>query len=264
MPQNARIVDQTITLSGPLERTRIVYYALTHEYPITKVIVERRNPRRMLLAGRLKRLGARKAIGQVLSWLVVPLVIEAALRARISSPQKAQRVGDPPIDEAKGTRVESVNAKGVIDLLREFLLSVVVNRASIIATKVLGSIPTPSINVHDGVTALYRGDRGAYLPLIEGNRSACGIPVHLAEVDVHTGGILLAQATTDSSPYGRLAPHPCLLLSAELPLLEGTLRDAIGGCLWVLPLAERRSHLRNHPTLGECLRAPRASQRKVS
>jgi hypothetical protein len=65
MPQNATIADQTIFLGGPLEGTQIVYCALTPEVRVTKVIVEERNPHRMLLACRLKRLGARKAIGQV-------------------------------------------------------------------------------------------------------------------------------------------------------------------------------------------------------
>jgi hypothetical protein len=65
MPQNARIADQTIVLGGSLEGTQIDYCALTPEVRVTKVIVQERNPHRMLLACRFRRLGARKAIGQV-------------------------------------------------------------------------------------------------------------------------------------------------------------------------------------------------------
>jgi methionyl-tRNA formyltransferase len=175
MPQDARIADRIIILGSPLESTRIVNFALIHEFATIKVIVEEQDPRRTLLACHLKRLGARNVIGQVLSWLVVPLVIEATSRARISALKKGHGLDDWLTDEAKVTRVESVNAMGVIDLLYELSFSIVVNWASIIATKVLEGIPARFINMHDGITPLYHGGHGTYWALIEGNRSACGV-----------------------------------------------------------------------------------------
>ena len=88
VPQNGSAA-QIVILGDPRETPRIVYRALAREFVVARVVIEERVPRRTLLARRLKRLGVRKVVGQVLFWLVVPRVFAASSRARISSLKKA-------------------------------------------------------------------------------------------------------------------------------------------------------------------------------
>ena len=79
----ARTAAQIVILGGPRETTRIVSHALTREFAIARVVIEEQAPRRAVLARRLKRLGARKVVGQVLFRLAAR-VLAASSRARIS------------------------------------------------------------------------------------------------------------------------------------------------------------------------------------
>ena len=67
---------------------------------------------------------------------------------------------------------------------------VVLNCASIIPDDLLGSVKTPFINIHGGITPQYRGIYGAYWALREKNDHLVGVTIHKVDPGIDTGDIL--------------------------------------------------------------------------
>lgn len=67
---------------------------------------------------------------------------------------------------------------------------VVLNCASIIPSDLLRSVNAPFLNIHGGITPLYRGIYGAYWALRDGNEHLVGSTIHKVDEGIDTGEIL--------------------------------------------------------------------------
>ena len=107
---------------------------------------------------------------------------------------------------------------------------VVVSGTRIIAARVLNCVPAVFINMHAGITPLYRGVHGGYWALVERNVDACGVTVHEVDTGVDTGRIL---GQTRITPNGEdnFVTYGFLQQAAGLPLLKRAIRDACDGQL---------------------------------
>jgi len=149
------------------------------------------------------------------------------------------------------TKVTSVNSDETIHLLQELQPSVVVvSGTRIIAAKVLHCTPTVFINMHAGITPMYRGVHGGYWALVKHDVEACGVTVHEVDTGVDTGRIL---GQTRITPNGsdNFATYGFLQLVAGLPLLKKAIADACAGRLQPLAAPAGASQLWTHPTLTQ-------------
>jgi methionyl-tRNA formyltransferase len=129
----------------------------------------------------------------------------------------------------------------------------IINGTRIIAEDILNCIPSKFINMHAGITPLYRGAHGAYWALVEGNKKACGVTVHLVDAGIDTGSIL-EQGLIEPKKEDNLVTYPLPQLAAGLPLLKKTIKNILNGQVETQSPPKGQSRLCSHPTLLEYLK----------
>jgi folate-dependent phosphoribosylglycinamide formyltransferase PurN len=238
-----------VLLGGDGPSTRIVYHALRREFSPLHVILEAGVPRGQLLRRRVKKLGPLTVAGQLLFMgAILPRLRRKGAR-RIEEILRRHGMDDAPID-APVHRVPSVNSEEARALLREIGPTVVVvNGTRIIGRKTLEAVPARFINMHAGITPLYRGVHGGYWALAEGRPELVGTTVHFVDEGIDTGTII-RQATFTVGPEDSFVTYPYLHTAAGLPILADAVRAALQGTLRAREgAAELPSRLRSHPTL---------------
>lgn len=246
--------NKIVILGGRRESTNIVYNALKDEFPIERVVIEDPVPRFRLLRRRIKRLGFFRVVGQVLFQSIVVSYLRRKSRKRLGEIREVFGLDNSPIDKSKIVDVESVNSDRTRALLEETNPTVVViNGTRIIAERILSCIRAKFINIHAGITPLYRGVHGAYWALVENNRNACGVTVHFVDPGIDTGNII-EQALVEPTKDDNFVTYPLLQLGTGIPLLKKAIRDVFGGRIEMKPPPEGKSRLWSHPTLFEYVR----------
>ena len=156
--------DKTIViLGGKGKSTRIIYNSLKNDFRIEKVIIEESVPKVQFLKRRIRKLGLFKVFGQVLFRIMVVPYLKMVSRRRILELKKCYRLNDETIDISKIVNVISANSDETMAILTEINPDVVViNGTRIISDRIINCIPAKFINMHAGITPLYRGVHGAY------------------------------------------------------------------------------------------------------
>ncbi|OFW61885.1 MAG: hypothetical protein A2133_03010 [Actinobacteria bacterium RBG_16_64_13] len=201
------------------------------------------------LRRRIKRLGLVTVVGQLLFRLGIVPVLMISSRRRINFLKQSLSLDATPIDEKRITPVRSVNSAQVIDHLGELRPRVVViNGTRILSAEVLRSAPSVFLNMHLGVTPMYRGVYGAYWALAERKPESCGVTVHLVDDGIDTGRIL-GQALISPTKEDNVVTYPLLQLATGLPILVKGVKDASTDNMELRPYPSGESQLRSHPTL---------------
>lgn len=213
------------------------------------VILEDPLPRRRIAVRRARRLGVAAAIGQTLFALLVVPQLRRRGRPRADRIMAEFRLDASPIP-GEVHRVHTLNCREARDLLRWIDPSVVViSGTRIIGKKTLRSVDAVFLNMHAGITPLYRGVHGGYWALAEGRDDLVGTTVHVVDEGIDTGRVV-GQATFGVSPEDNFATYPLLHLAAGLPILMEAVSKGIAGEL--IPLSDPPplpSRLRYHPTV---------------
>ncbi len=243
-----------VLLGGQGASTRIVYQAVRDQLPIAGVILEASGSRRALLARRARRFGWRKALGQALfSALAAPLLALGA-RRREQEILRESGLWDRPIDPDIVLQVPSINDDATARHLRALRPKlVIIHGVGILSRELLSEIDAPVLNVHAGVTPLFRGVHGGYWALVEGMPEACGVTVHRVDPGIDTGAIA-AQARIHPTSRDNFTTYPLLQLAVGLPLLLEVARAALADSLPNVARPPGESRLWSHPTLWEYLR----------
>ena len=244
---NARVA----LLGGQGQTSRMVFHALQSEFCVCTTVIEDPVPRAEFLQRRIKRLGWKRVAGQVLFiHLFVPILSREA-KSQAAYVKKIYALNDSPIPQEKTTRVSSVNSDQCIEALRNAAPDVVVVAGTrVIAERVLASVNTKFINVHAGITPLYRGVHGGYWSLVNNDRNNCGVTVHLVDKGIDTGGII-HQAPIQPSSADNFTTYPLLQLGEGIRLLKLAIREIQAGTFAIKPAPLRPSRLWSHPTLSE-------------
>lgn len=238
---------------GPF--TRIIYHALVANFGDVRIVLEEPVSRMLLLRRRVLKLGLLHTAGQVLFMAgILPLIRRRAAR-RIKQILRDHSLDDSPVT-GEVLRVASVNSSEARLLLQELApAAVVVNGTRIIGRETLRSVTSPFINIHAGITPLYRGVHGGYWALFEGRPDMVGTTIHLVDEGIDTGTVL-DQVTFAPAPEDSFATYPYLHTAAALPPLLQAVRSAVDGALKPrLHRAGLDSRLRYHPTAVEYLHA---------
>ena len=244
--------SKKIVLLGREDRpTAILYNSLRSEFPLAGVIVEEGESRLKFLKRRVKRLGLSKALGQVAFRLVVVPWLKATSRRRVEEIIQQFGLDASPMSALELVKVRSVNSDETIQFLQELRPGVVVvSGTRIIAARVLSCVPAVFINIHAGITPLYRGVHGGYWALVEHNVDACGVTVHEVDTGVDTGRIL-GQTRITPNAADNFVTYGFLQQAAGLPLLKRAIRDACDSQLQSVAAPDGKSRLWTHPTLGQ-------------
>lgn len=198
---------------------------------------------------RLRRLGLATVAGQLaFLGLAVPTLRWSA-RGRIREIYRQHGLQNSP-PGAVAARVSSVNSAEARTLIQQYQPNVVVvNGTRVISHATLAAITCPIINMHSGITPLYRGVHGGYWALAERRPELAGTTVHLVDRGIDTGTIL-GQARLQITRRDSFVTYPHLHTAAGLPVLLNAVQRALEGCLSPSAgIPELESRLRYHPTL---------------
>jgi len=251
MKRNERIV--LLGVKGD-SSVRIVCQALQQEFAIDRVILENRDARRKLVQRRARKLGYWTVVGQILFQKLLHPAIRLSARGRMREIQEENHLLDGPIPPETVLEVDSVNSKQARrELQRSGPAVVVVVGTRIISEQTLNSVGSVFINMHAGITPMFRGVHGGYWALAAGEPENCGVTIHLVDKGIDTGGILY-QSHIEPTEKDNLATYPLLQMAAGLPVLRRAIDDALQGRITVHPPRDVRSHLWYHPTLWSYLR----------
>ncbi|PWH82410.1 formyl transferase [Algibacter marinivivus] len=206
---------------------KMVFNSLKKEFTISHVIIDNGQSYSKLIKKRIKKLGLFHVIGQLLFRIVLIPYINFSAKNRIKNILNKNNIEDVEINDERITRITSVNSKEGHDLLKELNPDIVVIVSHrIISKKTLDLTRAKFINIHAGITPLYRGLHGGYWSLINNDKTNCGVTVHLVDEGIDTGGILYQDTITDIiTPKDNFISYTYLQLAKALPLLKKAIRD---------------------------------------
>ena len=235
-----------VLLAGDGDSTWIVHNALRERFPISAMIVEEAPPALGILRRRARKLGWPTVGGQA------TFILFARLTERFSKARRDEILREHGLSRIRSatavTRVDSANSVTVVEMLRSLDPDVVVvNGTRILSKQILACIDAPFVNMHAGITPMYRGVHGCYWALANRDPSHAGVTVHLVDSGVDTGGVI-AQAVVHPASADSYHTYPFLQLAAGIPLLEQAIRDALDGRLRTIDV-EGESRLHYHPTI---------------
>jgi len=243
-----------VLLIDDSDLSRIIYHALAGEFSIEAVVREAKISRTVFLKRRLKKLGWRTVLGQIVfAKCIIPFL------RRESSQRRAEILRQYGMDEApvpaeRVIDVRSVNNAEIVTLLQKLSPQViVVNGTRILEEKVLNAVPGTFLNTHIGITPLYRGVHGGYWALASGDPERFGVTIHKIDKGIDTGDIV-AQAMTTPNGVDNFSTYPLLQIAAAIPLLKQSIRDALNGKLETMPAPVGKSRLWSHPTVFQYLK----------
>ena len=235
-------------LAGKDPVSNIVYHALAQSFAIDTVVLEMKPAVSTFLRRRVKKLGLGKVLGQLLFVAGVLPVVNHRSKHRRQEIISWHRLDTSEIPRSCLVEVPSVNSDVTINLLRRLAPRVViVNGTRIIQEKVLLCIDTIFLNIHAGITPMYRGVHGGYWALASGDPANCGVTIHKIDRGIDTGAIV-AQVSITPTARDTFATYPLLQIASAIPLLTEAVRDALAGTLSVIPPRSEKSQLWTHPT----------------
>jgi folate-dependent phosphoribosylglycinamide formyltransferase PurN len=233
-------------------------YALCHCVavlaPDCRFLFEQPEAMPVFLKRRVKKLGMLQVAGQMFFQALAVPVLQKTSADRIAAIQRLYDLNTTPVDPSRVTEVPSINSPQAIQAVESIQPTVIVLAGTrILGKALLQAIHCPVINIHAGITPLYRGVHGGYWALVEKRPDLCGVTVHRVDAGIDTGEVL-AQACFHPSAEDNFVTYPWIQLGEGLKLLTELLpRIVAGEKLGCKPMVSE-SQLRTHPTLWGYLR----------
>lgn len=222
--------------------------------PPRAVLVEPSQSRRTLLRGRVRRLGGRAVLGQILFMALVLPLLRRKASTRLDAIRKAHGLRTTPLPEDRLTPITSVNTAETSELLHQLAPdAVVLSGTRIIKPSTLQAAGAPVLNIHAGITPEFRGVHGGYWALWAQRPEDFGATLHLVDPGVDTGAVL-QHVRTAPSPQDSFVTYPLLQLAAALPALVRDLERLREGQSLPDPVPTTgQGRQWYHPTLGQYL-----------
>jgi len=244
--------NNILLLGGENPTTWIVYNELVARFGLFPALVEKPISRWSLIRNRMRKLGFVPVLSQVaFAFGIRPFVRrKAAPRIkylkRLHGLEAARPVSDLIFN------VDSVNGVAAHELIERLGPKIViVNGTRILNGKTLAKLNATVINTHQGITPAYRGAHGAYWALAQGDKSHCGVTVHLVDEGIDTGAII-AQAVIAPDAADNFASYPYLQTAKALELVADAIAAAEHSTLKTVPISGA-SQVWYHPGLFQYL-----------
>ena len=231
--------------------TYAVFNFLKSRFPNCKLFLEEQEGRFSFLRRRARKLGLFHVAGQVMFQLLVTPVLTMRAAKRIAQIQMDYGLSTHACSGA--SKVTSANSMECIQTLLNLGPDLIVLAGTrILSRRFLESMLCPVVNVHAGITPLYRGVHGAYWALAEGRPELCGVTVHLVDPGIDTGAVL-EQAVINPTTADNFCTYPWIQLGVGLRKLADLIPALLSrGHVCRAPLAGK-ARLRTHPTIWEYL-----------
>lgn len=243
-----------VILALECDATNVLINALQRDNIPVNVIYEQPVSKKQLIINRIKRIGLWKVCGQVLFIITIPKILKIFSRKRIKKITEQYQLDVSPIANKLITKVSSANSDECISLLNSLKPEVVIlSGTRIISQKVLNKVDSIFINIHAGITPLYRGVHGAYWALAEKNQNLCGVTLHYVDKGIDTGGII-AQGLIKPTPADNFSTYPYLQMATGIHLLKNNLQAILQKTVRQTMLLTNKSQLRYHPTLVQYIK----------
>lgn len=248
MKENLKIV----ILATRGDKANILYHRLAEKYQVEKVFIEDSVPRKQLIKRRMKKLGWKKVTGQILFKLFVSKPLDKKSKPRLQQIKAEYHMDASEIPMNRMERVSSVNDVYCIEKLKEIQPDIiVVNGTRIISKEVLQAVKVPFLNMHAGITPLYRGVHGGYWALANQDKEHCGVTVHYIDEGIDTGSVIY-QSLIEIGPDDNFSTYPYLQFALGLQDMVQAIEDYRNGGIHTTSV-NLPSKFRTHPTLGEYL-----------
>ncbi len=239
-----------VILTTEGDKANILYHRLDKTYDIANVFMEKPVPRSRLIKKRIKKMGIRKVVGQILFKIMIAKKLEHRSFQRIQQIISENQLDSSPIPEEKIINVTSVNDANCIKRLQELKPDmVIVHGTRIISKEVLQSVEVPFINMHAGITPFYRGVHGGYWALANQDPDHCGVTIHLIDEGIDTGGVIY-QSVISVTPEDNFITYPYLQFAMGLCDMIKVIEDFMGEGIKTHRV-DLPSMFRTHPTLWE-------------
>lgn len=242
-----------IMIVGNWYYPKMVYQSLIGEFNIDHVIVDKGESTSKFLRRRINRLGITHVVGQLLFRIFAVSYINKTSKKRFQEILDENDIVEKEFDPQKTTKIDSINSEAGHALLRALNPDIVVIVTTrILSKKTLQAIDANFVNIHSGITPVYRGVHGGYWALVNKDYENCGVTVHLVDEGIDTGTILYQETITNKlTPKDNFMTYSYLQLAKALPLLKQAIRDIQSGNMRLIAHSDKHinSNLYYHPTL---------------
>lgn len=244
-------------MSSPAKNLKIVILAssYSHSYVVINSLqkvadtftIRIENDARRMKEGRLNRHGVVKGIGQKL-FIKFSKKLYTQNQDRIQEIIETYNLDRSP--KAPDVSIPDIHDGKLIETIQEQKPDMIIlNCFSIIPKHVIDSINLPIINIHAGITPMYRGLFGAYWALRDGNEHLIGSTIHLVDAGIDTGNIL-KQVYFTITADDNFASYSFLHMAHSLSGLHETIDYYLEhNCLPDPIESTLPSKIRSHPTL---------------
>lgn len=240
-----------LLLAGGGKSTKYLYNGLNELFEINKVIIEEPVDKKKLVKRRIKKLGYIKALGQIIFSLLVPKMLNAFSKKRITGLEKHYSLNKKEIPEQKIKNVSSVNSDECLKEIEDYKPDLIlVNGTRIISSKVLDSVSVPFVNIHVGFTPKYRGVHGGYWALVNKDTENCGVTVHFVDAGIDTGGVI-AQRKININHLDNFVTYPVHQYGVGVGLFKEVIQKIKSGENIELTKTTDETGLYYHPTILE-------------
>ena len=233
----------------------MVYNAIDPLFEIHTVILEKPVDRRVMLRKRIRKLGWFKVFGQIGFQLFVIKPLSFFSKKRVRELKKKLHLDTTPVPASKIKLYDTINDEECIQQIASLKPDLVLVKGTrILSKKILTTIRAPFINMHVGITPLYRGVHGAYWALANSDKKNAGTTIHYIDDGIDTGAII-AQEHIEIGPRDNFTTYPLIQIAAGIDLLKKNLPGILGGQKIIQEeLPAGRSRLWSHPTIWFYLR----------
>jgi methionyl-tRNA formyltransferase len=236
------------------ENTRILYHGISDSIPVAHIVTEGLVSKKLLIKRRIKKMGLFKVASQLVFQAGVVPLLRRLSRNRIKQILQERNLSTAPLPPEKVTHVPSVNDPAFTKIIKELAPDlIIVNGTRIIAAATLAEIQCPIINVHVGITPLYRGVHGAYWALVNNDKTNCGVTVHAIDKGIDTGAIL-AQGTIEVGKADNFITYPYLQFEKAIQLVKKVVPAVLNRTATYLPKPGGASRLWYHPSIWQYIR----------
>jgi methionyl-tRNA formyltransferase len=236
------------------ENTRILYHGIADSIPVAHIITEGLVSKKLLIKRRIKKMGWFRVASQLVFQAGVVPLLRKSSRTRIKQILQEKKLSMAPLPPEKVTAVPSVNDPAFARIIKELAPDlIIVNGTRIISAATLDGIKCPIINVHVGITPLYRGVHGAYWALVNNDKANCGVTVHAIDKGIDTGAIL-AQDTIEVSKADNFITYPYLQFAKAIELVKKVVPAVLNRSATYLTKPGGVSRLWYHPSIWQYIR----------
>lgn len=236
--------------------TKIVYNYISKQIDVEKVFIENNESKLVFIKRRIIKLGLFKVIGQLFFRILILPYLNLKSRGRKDELYRQYELNDEEIPSSKLTRIENINNLNLSQVDQEGSL-IIVNGTRIIGKKLIKKIKCPIINIHCGITPLFRGVHGGYWAIASGREELFGTTIHLLDAGIDTGKVI-SQIKKIPSPKDNFSTFSIYQYAIILPELIRVVENYIkSGYFKFENLLEGESHLWSHPTIFEWIKYPK-------